>query len=375
MALRGGAVDALAWAACSVAAVTLLFSVYLVTLVKARRNEQVISDAIIAMRAALTADPPPQRAILRQVADALDAQLRAAGRVEAKVRDLALRGDQVPRAGDLLTELLSLPEPQWLVADFLREHAGAPGSEAAFTALAADILRQAIAEVFKDLADQGLVELDWLLVLADQGRITNVALASVGSSLDLNPPQRHVPEMADLDRGEMAAIVRSLDRMTRRQLRLITVLHGQAEAILRFPRRGRVPVSLWARIRALTKFPPPVRAAYGADDLEVLALAFDAVGEVVDTAAELASVGRLPHAAHLLAGLRLPVPAGLPGRIYLQESLAQARPLAKFGVKHRLAVCRWVASAIRPQDFGESDRAGWPAGPADPGAGSVDRSS
>ena len=68
------------------------------------------------------------------------------------------------------------------------------------------------------------------------------------------------------------------------------------------------------------KFPPPVTHEYQAVDLEALAVAFDAIGEVVDTADEQLEKGQHMQAVHLLSGLRVPVPAGLPGRMYLQES-------------------------------------------------------
>ena len=375
--LSGGTLSAVAWPGFSAAVLVLLISIYLTILSRALRNEQVINDAIVAMQAALGAEPPPQRALLSAVADALAAQERAAARVEMAVHEVALRGATAPRPDELLTELLSLSEPQLLVAGFLREHAGGPGSAAAFASLAADMLRTATTEVFNDLADQGLVELDRLLVLADEGQIANIALASLGSSLDPNPPPRHVPEIADLDPGTMASIVCALDRMTRRQLRLATVLHGQAEAMLRLPRRQRrSPASLWMRVRALVKFPPPVKHEYQAVDLEALAVAFDAIGEVIATAGEQLRKGQHLQAVHLLSGLRVPVPAGLPGRMYLQESLAQARPLARFGVWHRLAVCRWAAStlqAITRQDSGVPDRARWATESTDSGADSADR--
>jgi hypothetical protein len=376
--LRGGTLSAVAWPGCLAAVLVLLiFSIYLIMLSRGLRNEQVINDAVVAMRAALGAEPPPQRALLSGVADALAAQERAAARVEVAVHEVALRVDPAPRPDELLRELLSLPEPQLLVAGFLREHAGGPGSAAAFASLAADMLHTATTEVFKDLADQGLVELDRLLVLADEGRIANVALASLSSSLDPNPPPRHVPKIADLDPRMMVSIVCALDRMTRRQLRLATVLHGQAEAMLRLPRRKRrSPVSLWVRVRALVKFPPPVRPEYQPVDLEALAVAFDAIGEVVDTAGEQLGKSQHVQAVHLLSGLRVPVPAGLPGRMYLQESLAQARPLARLGVLHRLAVCRWAAStlqAIKRQDSGGPDGARWATEATDSGADSADR--
>ena len=49
--------------------------------------------------------------------------------------------------------------------------------------------------------------------------------------------------------------------------------------------------------------------------------------------------------ARALTGLRIPVPAGLPGRMYHQESSAQDRIPAAFRVWHRPAVSRRTASA------------------------------
>lgn len=354
--------DAAAWAAWSIGALTLPALAYSMALFRALRNEHVISGAIVTMRVALTADPSPERELLSAVADAMAAQERAAARVEAAIHEIALRGDRIPDAGDLLAELLSLPEPQLLIAGFLREHAGGPGSDAAFASVAGDMLRTATVKAFGDLADQGLVELDSLLVLADEGRIARVARAGFNSSLDPNPLAPHVPGLADLDRGAAAAIVRALDWTTRRQLRLATVLHGQAEAMLGLPRSGwRDPAALWIRLRTLVKFPPPRRPEFQPSDLEALEIAFNAVGEVVDLARELLADGQPMKAAHLLAGLRIPVPPGLPGRMYLQESLAQVRSLARFGVWHRLAVCRWAASTlevIAHRDAEARDQAG-----------------
>jgi hypothetical protein len=363
--------DAAAWAACLVGTLGLLFVVFLTLLCRSLRNEQIIGGAIVSMRAALTAELPPERALLRDVADAMAAQERVVAKIEADVHEMALRGDPVPPANELLRELLSLPEPQLLVAEFLREHAGGPGSDAAFASAAADMLRTATVQAFKDLADQGLVDLDRLLVIADKGRIADIALASLDSLLDPNPLSQRIPLISGLDPSGMAAVVRALDWTTRRQLRLATLLHGQAEAMLRIPPPGRRGLAaLWLRLRALTKFPVPRRPEFRLDDLEKLALGFGAVGEVLDMVRERLAEGKLMQAAHLLAGMRIPSPAGLPARIYLQESLAQVRPLSGFGVWHRLAVCRWAAStleAIAQRHMAEPDRADSPAESSDAG--------
>jgi hypothetical protein len=365
-------VDAAAWAACVAGALFFLFVVYLVMVCRALRNEHVIGGAIVAMRTALTGELPPQRALLRDVADAMAAQEDAAAGIAAEVHEMALRGEPASPAEELLRELLSLPEPQLIIAEFLREHAGGPGSDAAFASAAADMLRTAIIEAFRDLADQGLAELDKLMVLAAEGRIADVALTSLGSLLDPNPPSRRIPQMADLDPAGMAGVVRALDWATRQQLRLATLLHGQAEAMLRLPQPGqRGPAALWLRLRAFMKFPLPRRPEFRSEDLEKLALRFAAAGEVLEMARERLAEGKHMQAAHLLAGLRIPAPAGLPARIYLQESLAQVRPLARFGVWHRLAVCRWTASTLRTitqQDMGQQSPGDSSAGSSNAGA-------
>ncbi|MGH3277506.1 MAG: hypothetical protein ACRDNZ_24675 [Streptosporangiaceae bacterium] len=362
---------------CSAGALVVLLSVYLALLIRGLRNELIIGEAIEAMRKALDADPPPQRELLAAVADALAAQDRAAARIDMIVRDLICSLDALPRRDELLSELLELPEPQLLVADFLRVHAGGPSAQAMFLSVAADMLRSGTAKAFGDLAAQGLADLDRLMPLADGGLIGAVAQAGHASALDPNPPHHQAPRVDDLDPAGLAAIVRSLDRTARRQLRLATVLHGQAEAMMRLRRsRRRGAAALWLRLRNLASFPLPRKPDFRLDDLNQLAIALDAVGEVLHLAGELAAAGELTRAAHRLAVLRVPVPAGWPGRMYLQESLAQARPLARFGVWHRLAVCRWTTSALaaisRP-DAGQPKRAGASARPAEPRANEVDR--
>jgi hypothetical protein len=155
------------------------------------------------------------------------------------------------------------------------------------------------------------------------------------------------------------------------------VLHGQAEAMMRLRRsKRRGAVAFWMRLRNFASFPLPRKPDFRLDDLNELAVALDAVGEVLHLADEQLASGEPTRAAHKLAVLCVPVPAGLPGRMYLQESLAQARPLARFGVWHRLAVCRWAASALnaitRP-GVGEPERAASPALSAEAPSTETDR--
>jgi hypothetical protein len=334
--------SALAISACCAVALVVLVSAYLTLLFRGLRNELVIGDAIEAMRSALDAEPLPQRELLAAVADTLMSQDRAAAKIELALAGLAC--DSLPAPAELLSGLLDLPEPQLLVADFLRAHAGGQGI---FTSVAADVLRAATTDVFGDLAADGLADLDQLLPLADDGRIASVALASFGLALDPGPPRWRAPRTADLEPGRMAAIVQALNRTARRQLRLATLLHGQAEAMMRI-RRGkrRGLAALWLRARNLASFPLSRNPNFQLADLDQLAVALDAVGEVLHMADELAASGDLTRAAHKLAMVRVPAPPGFPGRIYLQESLAQARPLARIGAAHRLAVCRWTVTAL-----------------------------
>jgi hypothetical protein len=344
---------AVIWAGGIACALVVLTSIYLIMLFRALRNEQVIGNAIRAMHAALDDDPSPQRSLLSSVADALMAQERAAARIEVTVHELALRGSQVPPPEDLLKELLALPEPQQFITDFLSEYGSYPASRSAFSSVAADLLRAATIEVFGDLAGENPVGMERLLLLADEGTIATVAMAGIEADGDsLSPPYR-APGVADLDAVAMAGIVRALDRTIRRQLRLATLLHGQAEAILGTRGDGRRRSVLRAHAQQLLRLPWPGEPEFGSTELTALAAAFDAVGEVIDTAAERLNDDEPMSAAHLLAGLRVPVPGGLPGRIYHQESLAQARPLAALGTRHRLEVCRWAGAALRAVVRGE----------------------
>jgi hypothetical protein len=360
-----------AWIAGIVGALVLLVSIYLTLRFRALCNERVIGSAIERMRLAMAEEPAPQRVLLRSVADTLVAQERAGSRIEAALRQQAWRAGQAARAEDLLRELLDLPEPQQLVAEFLQEHGGSQGADAAFASLTADVVRAATAEVFGAPADESLVDLDRLLLLAEEGVIATVALAGQGAFATLSRPLPHVPQVTDRNPAALVALTTALDQMTRRHLRLATLVHGQGETILRL-RRGEQPdlTGRWRRVRQSLLSPGVRPPGFGTDDLEEIATALDAIGEIVDTARERLAAGQPTRAVQLLAGLRVPAPAGLPGRLYHQESLAQVRPLAAFGVWHRLAVSRWAASALR---------AGAAAGREVPPAsavlaGSVDRS-
>lgn len=371
--LVGGLMSAaLAWAGIAVAVCVLLFSVYLVLVYRAVRNERVIGMAIAAMHSALADEPPPQQALLGAVADTLAEQERAAARIEVTIHELAQDGDQPPPQA-LLGELFALPEPHLLIADFLGEFGGA-GSGAIVASVAADLLQAATLEIFGDLADRNPVQLERLLLLAAEGKIVPVAQAAWDApGTDVGPCPYRGPRAADVGLTEMLAIVQALDRAVRRQLRLITLLHGQAEAILRLQRHEqRGAVLLWARVRQAAHFPLARSPRFQPGDLAVLVTTFDAVGEIVDTAEKRLAQGESASAVHLLAGLRVPVPEGLPGRIYHQECLAQVRPLATVAVRHRLAVSRWAAAALQTAPWDQmnpSALSGSMSGSTDRGAG------
>lgn len=338
-----------AWEIGGTAAVTLLVLLFLVLQALAVRNERLINTSVAAMRDALGAEPAPQRALLSDIADTLVAQDRAAARIEITVHELALRAreeqDSLPEPQQLLKQLLDLPEPQRLLTDFLAKHAGAPVSGTTFLAIKADLLRAATAEVFADLAGEGSVTLDLLHELGADGGTAAVALAALDAPVPPGRPPFRAPRVADLDFGAMKAIVTALDSATRRQLRLLTLLHGQAEALLRVS-RNQERVKPRTRLSQVLRLPLIRRPQFSRAELSELEVVFDAVGEVIDSAEKQLAGGQPASAMQLLASLRLPVPAGLPGRMFHLDSLAQAKPAAAFGVWHRLAVSRWLAAAI-----------------------------
>jgi hypothetical protein len=199
-----------------------------------------------------------------------------------------------------------------------------------------------------------------------------VALA--GLDVRSGPGQARAPLMTDGHSGAIEHVVRGLEQATRRQMRLATLLHAQATAILRLravPRDERVGKAVWSwlrrrmrggsfdgtdgqsgalRLRVHRLLAAPRlklrQVPFRQEDLDSLEVVFDAVGEAVANALESLAGGEPMRALYLLAGVHVPVPSGLPGRIYNQDSLAQVRPLVALGVWHRLAVCRWAAVAM-----------------------------
>jgi hypothetical protein len=314
---------------------------------------------------------PPQRKLLRTITEILADQERAAARVAASLNE-----SQLPRAARThlpaaLKEILGLPEPQSLVADFFAEYAGDAGSAGAFTAFAGQLICAETRHVYADLDGGASHELDKLLALAMEGRIAAVALA--GLEVRGGPLQARAPLMTDGNPAAVEQVVRGLEQATRRQMRLATLLHAQAVASLRLrtvTRGQRVGEVVWSRLRRARGDSDTTSAAnvngalwlrvhqllaaprlklrqvpFRQEDLDSLEVVFDVIGEAVTSALECLASGEPMRALYLLVGIRVPVPSGLPGRIYNQDSLAQVRPLVALGVRHRLEVCRWAAFA------------------------------
>jgi hypothetical protein len=350
------------WGALVIGAAVVFASAYVAVLLRGVENERVISSAITAMVAARNStETAPQRALLRSVADTLLAQERSAARIEAALYESALPGRQVPELEELLKELLALPEPQLIIGDFLDEHGSGSGETAAFDSFAAHLVSSATESVYADLAHENReAHLYKLLATAMNGRIEPVARAAF--DLYGPPGQARVPQVEDANSAGLARVADALDQATRRQLRLATLLHGQAEAILRLRGQGdereRRTASL--RVRRLLAAPRLKlrRPQFQPADLAVIEVSLDAVGQVVDTAAEDRYGGHPARAAYLLAAAQVPAPGGLPGRVYNQDALSQVRPLAALGVWHRLAVCRWAAACRAVVVRGGS----WPPG-------------
>ena len=363
--------NAWVWGALIVGGAVVLASVYVAVLLRGVENERVISSAISAMVAAKkSTDTAPQRALLRSITDTLLAQERAAARVEAAIWESALPGQPVLELEELVKELLALPEPHLMVVDFLAEHGGGSGESAVFDAFAADLVSSATQQVYADLADGddvGQAYLHKLLAIALSGRIDPVARAAFDLS-DPPPGQQRMPRIEDANPVALARVAEALEQATRRQLRLAALLHGQAEAILRLRGKGdeRERRSASLRLHRLLAAPRLMlrRPQFQPDDLAVLEVAFDAVGEVVESAAEHLDGGQPSRAAYLLAAAEVPTTGGLPGRVYNQDTLSQVRPLAALGVRHRLAVCRWAVACHTVIAQGT----GWPPGRSADGA-------
>jgi hypothetical protein len=381
---------AVLWGAGSLAALLLIVVTYLATLLRGLANERVIGNAIVAMAAARRVqDVPPQRRLLRTIVETLANQERAAARMEAAVHDSMLPGGDVQSLEEITMALIGLQEPQAIFADFFAEHVGDSGSSGMLAAFAGRLIHAETKRVYADLENGRSVNLDKLLVLALDGRIAPVA--SAGLSVTAGVPGPHMPHLADADSDEVTDVVRELEDATRRQLRLATLLHGQAEAILRLrnarpgerlgeaiwswlrprmpreqeqPGEGGERMTILFRLHSLLVSPrrKMSRVNFGQEQLDELEIAFDTIGEIIANAVECLAVGEPMRALYLLCAVTVPVPSGLPGRIYNQNSLAQVRPLVVLGVRHRLAACRWTAMAMQ--------RVTVPAGALDDGGGS-----
>lgn len=363
------------WGAGSLAAFLLIVVTYLATLLRGLANERVIGDAIAAMVAARGVRVlPPQRRLLRAIVETLADQERAAARMEAAIHESMMPGGNVKSLEEITMAIIDLEEPQAIVTDFFAEHAGDAGSAGMLAAFAGRLIHAATNRVYADLENDRSPDLDRLLMLALEGRIAPVAIA--GLSIPAGPLGPHIPQLSDADSDAVVDVVRELEYATRRQLRLATLLHGQAEAILRL--RGARPgehlgEAIWSwlrprmprdqeqpgeagdrmtilfRLHSLLVSPrrKMSRVNFGQEQLDALAITFDTIGEVIANAVECLAIGEPMRALYLLCGVSVPVPAGLPGRIYNQNSLAQVRPLVVLGVWHRLAVCRWATIAMR----------------------------
>jgi hypothetical protein len=357
----------------TLAAIVLFVSVYFSLLLRGAANDRVIGEAVAAMLAARKRkDIPPQWRLLRTITQTLADQERAAARISAAIHQSLLPGLPQGSPLDVIAEILDLPEPQLVVADFFAVHAGDCESASIFAAFAGQLVQAETRRVYEDLEGGSSSGLGRLAALALEGRVAPVALA--GLEIPGGPGRADAPLMTDGDYGTVEHVVRGLEQATRRQLRLAVLLHSQAAAILQlrssrderaaeavwtYLRRrarggvdmsstGRDAVSLRLRLHRLLAAPrlklQPAR--FNQDDLDSLEVVFDAIGEAVTNALECLAEGEPMRALYLLTGIRVPVPAGLPGRVYNQDSLAQVRPLVTLGIRHRLAVCRWAAIAM-----------------------------
>lgn len=380
------------WVYGAAAAAALLVSVYISLLVRGAANERVIGEAIAAMlEARRRRDVSPQRQLLRAVTETLAAQERAAARMAGAVHESRLPGSAEICPSALVSELLDLPEPQSLVTDFLMEYAGDAGSAGTFAAFAGRLVCAEVSRVYADMRGDAPPELDELTALAMEGRVAPVALAAL--EMRGEPEQARMPLMTDVSPGLAETAVRGLEQATRRQMRLGMLLQSQAAAILKLhavPRGEGVGTAVWSWLRRRTHGGPHDasegeghgggalrlvvhrllaaprlklrRVPFRQGDLDSLDVVFDAIGEAMANAQECLAAGQPMRALYLLTGISVPVPSGLPGRIYNQDSLAQIRPLVAVGVWHRLAVCRWVGATVAAGHPGQAGLLNAPGG-------------
>ncbi len=375
------------WVFGAAATIILFLFVYFSLLLRGAANERVIGEAVEAMLAKRQSkDVPPQWQLLRAVMQALADQERAAARIAMAVGQFRSPGSPPASPRDVLAEILDLPEPQVEVADFFAEYAGDPESSGMFAAFAGQLVRAETRRVYQDLDGDTKAGLGELTALALEGRVAPVALA--GLEVPGGPSGPDAPLITDGDDGAVGHVVRGLEQATRRQLRLAVLLHSQAAAMarLRASRDDRAAEAIWTylrrrargganpagdavtlRLRLHRLLAAPrlkrQRARFQPGDLDSLEVVFDAIGEAIANAHEALAEGEPMRAIYLLAAIRVPVPAGLPGRVYNQDSLAQVRRLVTIGIRHRLAVCRWAAAAM--DDAGPAPGFGGPGRPLD----------
>jgi hypothetical protein len=354
------------------ATIILFLSVYFSLLLRGAANERVIGEAVEAMLAdRQRKDVPPQWRLLRAIMQTLADQERAAARISVAVSQFRSPGSPPVSPRDVVAEILDLPEPQVAVTDFFAEYAGDPESSGMFAAFAGQLVQAETRRVYQDLGGDQKAGLGELTALALDGRVAPVAVA--GLEVSGGPSGPDAPLITDGDDGAVEHVVRGLEQATRRQLRLAVLLHSQATAIarLRASRDDRAAEAIWTylsrrgggadpasdggdtvtlRLRLHRLLAAPrlkrQRARFQPDDLDSLEVVFDAIGEAIANAVEALTEGEPMRAIYLLAGIRVPVPAGLPGRVYNQDSLAQIRRLVTVGIRHRLAVCRWAAASL-----------------------------
>ena len=219
-----------------------------------------------------------------------------------------------------------------------------------FTAFAGQLVGSEAKRVYADLDGDASQELDRLMALAMEGRIAAVALA--GLELRGGLRQARAPLMTDGNPGAVEYVVRGLEQATRRQLRLATLLHTQAAAILRLravPRGQRVGEAVWSWLRRRTRggsdgdsvgrgngalrlrvhrllAAPRLklwRVPFRQDDLDSLEVVFDAIGEAVANALECLADGE-PMPLRVPAGRRPRAGSLRPARPNLQPGLARS---------------------------------------------------
>ncbi|MDH2430327.1 hypothetical protein [Sphaerisporangium sp. TRM90804] len=306
-------------AAAAIAAAGTAFAVVL--RLRTRRHRRTILSAASGMSDRLRAEALPQRVLLSQVAAMLVAQDEAAAGLESDIRRLP--PGRAAEIEGLFSRFNASEEPTEPLARFLGGHA-CHSDPAALVAFTGDAVRRAAREVIGD---------ERLHDLAAEGSARPVATAIVVHGLGTGGEAVAARPAPRLNGGDMQTAAKALDELTRRQIHLATLLHDQAEALL------KVRPGILAKIASTLPIPRTPRHAI---DLGGIQVALDAAGEVLDIAGDLVSADEPVRAVRILAGLHLPVPEGFPGRVFHRELLAQVRPLTEAGIRHRLSVAHWT---------------------------------